>query len=300
MEAIMNYLFEENDILNSPYEAFLFDAKHSVFPVKAHWHYFMEIIFILEGTAIINCNDEEYILEPGDLILFHPQAVHSIFTISHQALKYYVLKFDINSLHINSSYTPKLSAVFKSAAGNPCSPIFFSSETFKNFSVDTLLNSCIEEIANKDYCYDIRLKSLISSLLIEMLRIWRRNGFDTNNITLIPYDTDSLYAILQYIDEHSNESLKVELLAERCNMSYSYFAKKFHELYGQSCKDYIEFIRISKVKDLLLFTSFDLNYISQETGFSDCSHLIRTFKKKTDITPKQFRMQHVIDKQSGN
>ena len=67
----------------------------------------------------------------------------------------------------------------------------------------------------------------------------------------------------------------------------------FHDLYGQSCKEYIEFIRISKVKDLLLFTDFDLSYISQKTGFSDCSHLIRTFKKKTGITPKHFRMQHI-------
>ena len=76
-------------------------------------------------------------------------------------------------------------------------------------------------------------------------------------------------------------------------MSYSYFAKKFHELYGQSYKDYIEFIKLSKVKALLLFTNFDLNYISQETVFSDCSHLIRTFRKKTGITPKQFRIHHI-------
>lgn len=296
----MNYLFEESNILTSPYEAFLFDTKYAVLPVTAHWHYFMEIIFMLKGTAIINCNNEEYILEPGDLILFHPQAVHSIFAASHEPIKYDVLKFDINNLHINSSYTPKLSSIFKGAINDPNAPIFLPSKAFGNFSLDNLLNSCIEEISNKDYGYDIRLQALVSSLLIEILRIWRRDGFDTNNTALMPSDTDSLYTVLQYIDEHSHESLKVEFLAEKCHMSYSYFAKKFHELYGQSCKDYIEFIRLSKVKDLLLFTNFDLNYISQEAGFSDCSHLIRTFKRNTGITPKQFRMQHIIDKQPEN
>lgn len=291
----MNYLFEESNILNSPYEAFLFDTKHDNFPIKAHWHYFMEIIFMLKGTALINCNNEEYVLEPGDLILFHPQAVHSIFTISHEPLKYDVLKFDINSLSITSSYTSKLSAIFKSAIDDPTAPIFLPAKLFKNFSLSNVLDYCIEEIVNKDYGYDIRFQSLVSSLLIEILRIWRRNGFNTNNTSLMPLNTDSLYTILQYIDEHSHEALKVEYLAEKCHMSYSYFAKKFHELYGQSCKDYIEFIRISKVKDLLLFTNYDLNYISQETGFADCSHLIRTFKKKTGITPKRFRMEHSIE-----
>jgi AraC-like DNA-binding protein len=292
MEVLMNYLFEESNILNSPYEAFLFDTKHDGFPIKAHWHYFMEIIFMLKGTAIINCNNEEYVLEPGDLILFHPQAIHSIFTASHEPIKYNVLKFDVNTLNINSSYTPRLSSIFKSALTDPCAPIYLPSKDFKNFSLANLSSSCIEEIINKDYGYDIRFQGLVSSLLIEIIRIWRRHGFNTNNTALTPYDTDSLYTIIQYIDEHSHESLKIESLAEKCHMSYSYFAKKFHELYGQSCKDYVEFIRISKVKDLLLFTNFDLNYISQETGFSDCSHLIRTFKKKTSTTPKQFRIQH--------
>ncbi|WP_234124353.1 AraC family transcriptional regulator [Clostridium hydrogenum] len=292
----MNYLFEENNILTSPYEAFLFDTKHDGFPVKAHWHYFMEIIFMIKGTAIINCNDEEYTLEPGDLILFHPQAVHAIFTASQEPLKYDVLKFDINSLNITISNTSKLSAIFKSAINDPAAPILLPAKLFKNFSLDNILNSCIEEILNKDYGYDIRFQALVSSLLIEILRIWRRNGFNTNTTALVASDTDSLYTILQYIDEHSHETLKVEYLAEKCHMSYSYFAKKFHELYGQSCKDYIEFIRISKVKDLLLFTNFDLNYISQETGFADCSHLIRTFRKKTGVTPKQFRLKHTITK----
>ncbi len=291
----MNYLFEEINVLTSPYEAFLSGTKYGNFPIKAHWHYYMEIIFIIKGTSLINCNNKEYILEPGDLILFHPQAVHSIFSASNEPLKYGVLKFDISNLRITSNYTPKLSSIFKCATDDPCAPILLTSKAFKN-SLESLFNNCIEEIATKDYGYDIRFQSLVSSLLIEILRIWRKNGFDTNNIPLTPYDTDSLHTILQYIDEHSHESIKVEYLAEKCHMSYSYFAKKFHELYGQSCKDYIEFIRLSKVKDLLLFTNFDLNYISQETGFADCSHLIRTFKKKTGITPKQFRMKHVINK----
>lgn len=287
----MNYLFEEINVLTSPYEAFLFDTRHNCFPITSHWHYFMEIIFIIDGTAIINCNNNEYILESGDLILFHPQAIHSIYTNSYGPLKYGVIKFDIDTLNINNTYTPTLTPIFKLALDENA-PIYFPSGSLKNFSLYNLFNECIKEVLEKDYGYDIKFKSLVSSLLVEIIRFWRNNGLDTSNLSKISDDKDSLYNILQYIDKHSHESIKVEDLAEKCHMSYSYFAKKFRELYGQSCKDYIEFIRISKVKDLLLFTNFDLNYISQETGFSDCSHLIRIFKKNLGITPKQFRLQH--------
>ena len=98
--------------------------------------------------------------------------------------------------------------------------------------------------------------------------------------------------ILEYIDNHIGESLKIEELASMCNMSYSHFAKEFKQLYGQTCKDYILSAKIHRAEDLLQFTDYDLNYISQEIGFSDCSHFIKYFKQFHKITPKQYRMKY--------
>lgn len=287
----MNLLMEQQDTLNSPFEAFLYDTAHDCFPIKAHWHYFMELIYMETGTGLISCDTTEYLVRPGDMILFHPQSVHSIYS-SGQQLVYSVLKFDINRLHINSSYTPHLGSIFKSAAADPNAPIYFPAKLIYQYPIAAWFHDCIREMKQRDYGYDIRFQSLVSSLLVEILRIWRRNGFNTDRIMPSSPEVNSLYTIVEYIDAHSNEPLLVKDLALRCGMSYSYFASSFRRLYGQSCKDYIEFIRISKVKDYLLFTSFDLSYISQDTGFSDCSHLIKTFKKITGTTPKQFRLAH--------
>ena len=75
-------------------------------------------------------------------------------------------------------------------------------------------------------------------------------------------------------------------------MSYPNFARLFKQKYNQSCKEYIEFIRLNKAEDLLLMTNIDLTYISNETGFADCSHLIRTFKKWKGVTPGQWRSKN--------
>ena len=56
----MNSLFEYTDTLNAPYEAFLFDASKEVFPVRAHWYYFVEILYIIEGNAIVTCDDKTF------------------------------------------------------------------------------------------------------------------------------------------------------------------------------------------------------------------------------------------------
>ena len=97
--------------------------------------------------------------------------------------------------------------------------------------------------------------------------------------------------IAEYIDSRLEEKIRVDEIAKICHMSYSGFAAKFREQYGMSCKEYIERMRIFKSEEYLLFTDHDLTYISRLTGFADCSHFIRTFRKYRGMTPKQFRMK---------
>ncbi len=288
----MNYLFENADILNSPYEAFLFDAANEDFPVKPHWHYFVEILFIIEGNCFAESNQQEYYLSEGDMLLFHARDVHAIYAASETPLKYLVLKFDINRLSINSSYTPKLSAILQFARKSRQASAFFPANRLQALSIRKRFETCIQELNAKDYGYDVRIHGELSSLLIEMIRIWQADGFRIEELFSICSESEaSLQNITEYIDHHSNEVLRVEQLAAMCHMSYSHFAKCFKELYGRSCKDYMELIKIEKGEELLLFTDSSLSEISQETGFADCSHFIKTFRKWKNITPGQYRLQ---------
>ena len=295
----MNSLFEYSDKLNAPYECFIFDANAENFPIQPHWHYFMEIIYMLEGTAIMNCDEESYTAQPGDMVLFLPNQVHSIYAVANMSLKYYVLKFDLGQLTSSAqgSGASKMIIHFPSmirlAKNNTSATRFFPRDSMKDFNVKELFLRACAEMEKQEYGYWLMMQSYLTTLLMFVLRHWRENGFDTDQtIGHAPEEGDILY-ITEYIDSHIQETLKVEELAKMCNMSYSYFAKNFREIYGQSCKKYIEFIRLCKAEELLLFTCQDMSYISQETGFSDCSHFIKTFKEKHGVTPKKYREEHI-------
>lgn len=287
----MQYLFEYSDTLNSSYEAFLYDTSTMGFPIRPHWHYFMEIIYMKEGTGFIECDGNNYIVGEGDMILFHPEAVHAIYTATNVSLKYEVLKFDVNKLYTENSYAPKLRTILYSASKDKHASIYFGEEDIRGLCAADIFEECRRELEHRSYGYDIIVHNRICYLLVNLIRIWREKGFDTDKAAEQTKETDSIHAITAYIDAHAGDPIKVEELADMCNMSYSYFAKNFKQYYGRSCKEYIEFIRVCKVEDMLLFTDFDLNYISQETGFSDSSHLIKTFKKWKGVTPKQFKLQ---------
>ena len=285
----MNTLFEYTDRLKKPYECFIFDTALYGLPVHPHWHYFMEIIYMIEGTAIMNCDEESHVVTPGDLILFLPYQVHSIYSVSNQTVRYYVCKFDLGT--ISSESGMHFQRLFQNARGKDTAPLYFPAGKLDSERLQSVFEISYHEASLQCYGFHNMLQNQISTLLILILRFWQNIGFNTECIQSAR-EEESIYYITEYIDRHIQDSLKVEYLAERCHMSYPYFAKCFRELYGQSCKKYIEFIRMCKAEDLLISTGLDLNYISQETGFSDCSHFIKAFKQKNGVTPKQYRKQH--------
>lgn len=286
----MHSLFEVSDTLNMPFECFIYDTAKDPFPIRPHWHYFSEMIYVLEGTAEIYDNHISYTVPTDGFIFLHPKTIHSIYAVDDKPLKYAVIKVDINRLSATPSYSPKLTNIIKSGADNEMQ-IYFPPEFIEKTNCKKLFLDCIKELNEKNYGYDLLIQAYLYNIMMIIIRKWQENGFSFENHMFRKDTSYNIDNITEYIDQHINEHMEVSEIAELCGISYSCFAKKFKKMYGFSCKEYIERFRIFKVEDYLLFTDFDLNYISQETGYADCSHMIKQFKKYRNITPKQFRMK---------
>lgn len=286
----MHYLFEKQDILNNPIECFIFDASKGIFPVRPHWHYFAELIFMLRGSAEMTSDDRTYIVQEGDFIIFHPSSVHSIFSNDGSCPLYAVFKFDLLRFPSIVSYAPSPADIFRFARSNNMQ-IYFDRNGADLIKCKDIFTDCINEINNYRYGADVMLRSQIYRLIFGIVRQWINAGLDIDECPVSANDSYGIENITEYIDSHLEENIRVSNIAEECHLSYSGFAAKFRELYGVSCKEYIERMRIFKAEEYLLLTDHDLSFISQQTGFSDCSHFIRSFKKYRGITPKQFRLQ---------
>ena len=89
--------------------------------------------------------------------------------------------------------------------------------------------------------------------------------------------------------QHYQEDLSVAELAEKFHKELLYFAAIFMSTMGRPAREMVLTVRLQKAEDLLQSTDFDLTYISQETGFCDCSHFIKAFKQKYGVTPRKYR-----------
>lgn len=288
-------VLEEGDYLNTPAECFWYDAAILPLPVKPHWHYYAELLYIKQGAIEVYIGQEHHILCSGELIIIPPEAVHSIYAhILPDAPRppfYAVIKFDINRLQLTPHYAPKFRSIF-AAAFHKGMPIFFDRGSVIRMDAFSSICKCIQEMENKCYGYDLLIQTELHQLLLKMLRIWMELGFHISADLYVEDTHFDISSVTAYIDEHISQRISVSDIAAACGMSYSYFAKKFLSVYGKTCKEYIEELRLYKVEEFLMFTDFDMNYIAQETGFTDCSHMIKSFKKGREITPKQFRILH--------
>ena len=226
-------------------------------------------------------------LSAGDAIFINPLSPHS-FDYGEPGVPatYMVIRYDPELLSVSSSYTPDLRAMMLGAERHGLSMILTSDELMER-SLGAMMDACLWEYTSHEFGYDLRIRSLLFLICTDAARRWVSAGF-------VPQDfasaIDPIFTLSSYIARHIEEPLKVEKLAEYCGLSYPWFARKFHRIYGTSCKDYIGRIRIRRVEHYLQYTDCDLNYISRHTGYADCSHLVRDFRKFRNITPGQFRI----------
>ena len=288
----MDELFEYSDILNAPFQAFSGNWKD----VKPHWHYFTEMVYLVKGKLIKEKKKNKYTLTPGDMIIFHPKQIHSFLDFpseENEELLFYVIKFDEMILSNTTPGSPKLPKLLDNATNLNTPYNLITAEELQYNPVKLFFENCIWETKHKEFGYDIKVASTISLIITELIRIWLRKGFKFSSKTTFDQFSSKDFSVLEYIDKHSSENINIEKLANKCGMCYSNFAKQFKAQFGKTCKEYIEFVRICKADTLLLYTDKTLDYISQETGFTDSSHFIRTYKKIKGITPKQRRQKQM-------
>ncbi len=284
----MSNLFEKTASLSTPVECFVFDAANEEFPIRPHWHYFAEFIYMLRGTACITAGNKTYRAAAGDLVILPPACVHSITAADGTLPLYSVLKFDLGKFPSISSYSPSPAGIFRYAAEKNM-PVYFDPEAAAKIGCPAIFADCVNEMKEFRYGYDVILRSQIYRLIYGIIRSWEDTGLNISDCPPAADKDRSIENITEYIDRRLGENIKVADIAAECHLSYSAFAAKFREYYGTSCKEYIEKMRIYKAEEYLLFTDRDIDEIGQETGFSDSSHFIKSFRKYRGVTPKKFR-----------
>ena len=91
------------------------------------------------------------------------------------------------------------------------------------------------------------------------------------------------------MENNYTQKLTLDYLAEFACMNKYYLSKEFKKYTGFSPNDYLISLRINRAKQLLEGSSLPASKIAHEVGIHDINNFTNLFKKKTGMTPIQYR-----------
>ena len=92
-----------------------------------------------------------------------------------------------------------------------------------------------------------------------------------------------------YIENHYKSNLSSVSLAKKCFVSPEHLARSFKKTYGTTLTEYINHVRISKAKQLLIDTEATVSSVALNVGFSDPNYFTRVFKRRVGQSPTEFQ-----------
>jgi len=99
---------------------------------------------------------------------------------------------------------------------------------------------------------------------------------------------------IDYIEDHLQESLALDEIAEAASMSLPNLYRMFYAMTGHPIKEYIRKRRTSEAAIALRHTFLPMIEIGFNFGFETYQTFIKTFKRNTGLTPGQYRQSDLI------
>lgn len=95
--------------------------------------------------------------------------------------------------------------------------------------------------------------------------------------------------ILDYVQQNFTRDLSMEEVADHVNLSVGYLSNYFKSKMEMNFVDYLTSLRMERAKDLLIHTHEKVYRVAELVGYQNSQYFVTAFKKKTGVTPTEYR-----------
>ena len=258
-----------------------------------HKHEFIEMVYILSGTAMHRVDGKTSRVKRGDLFIINMDTVHAFYVDPEPQEPFVAYDLMFTPEFFDRSI-PGSHALEALSSSFMFYSLFGSRQEFHPyFSVSGSSYTMFGELFNKIYLehrgrekgYLEIIRAYMIELIITIFRMEdsgaRRPG-SARNHRAVDY-------IIRYIREHYREPISVQELADRVYLSRDYLGRFFRETTGLTITAMIQKVRIEHVCHLLSATDRTVSDIAADCGFEDMKFFYGVFKKHMGLLPGDYR-----------
>lgn len=252
-----------------------------------HWHEEVEIIVVKKGRLWVSIDLDNILAEEGDIIILKPYSLHAFKQYEKEDTFFQNIVFNLNLINNN---------IADSCNVKYLNPFLENKVTYprvikKKYKEYERVYNCLEELImayeKKEDFFELKIKSEVFNLFYILFKYF----FKTHNYSPVLKDdvTKNLKVVLEYIQENYMNTISINNLSSIVNFSDHYFMKFFKKNMGVTAVDYINDYRLNVATKLLTTTDLSISEIGINVGIPNISYFNRVFKKKYELTPKEYR-----------
>ncbi len=267
---------------------FWYNTQTKSYP--SHWHTALEIVMPLENNYTVYFQQQEYILNPGDILVIPAGAIHG--ETPPETGSRFIFIFELDFFSQITGFNFVLSLLSQ--------PIYITYDSNPEFY--TAEAKLMLELAHHYWSQGATREMNIFSCLISFFarigeHATRTLAPATNTSTKASSLVNRLSMVLDYIDNHYSENLTLEEAASIACFSKFYFTRLFKQYTNQTFYDYLSAKRIRAAEQMLIIPNLPITEISLKSGFTSLSSFNRTFKRLKGCSPSEYRVLYTVGSQ---
>ncbi len=263
----------------------IYDINHGVIDTP-HRHNYYTLILVEKGTGEHIIDFKTYPVSDFSLHVVYPGQVHCFNT--NEKPKGWVLNFTSEFLLQNNITNELVNQVYLYNTFGDSPPLPLNEHSFDKFK--NILQQ-IEEytVASLNYQYDA-LGALLKLIFIGVTNLCSVKS--ENPLHQSINESNILVKFKKLIDKNYTSTHKVSDYANALAISADYLNKYVKNQVGKSAKELIQDRLIVEAKRMLIFSDKTNKELAYELGFEEPAHFSNFFKKLTQMTPKQFKLNN--------
>lgn len=243
--------------------------EESCFHVERPFGIGIYVLLIIRSPACINLNDQTHYLKGNNVIVYRKGSAQYFAAHNTEFVNDWVA-FDLEEEDL----------LFLESIGIQFDTIMEFSDVHALSRIVKLL--FIERWANNPNAEE-------SNTLLLRLLFLKLSDFITKRIVVSSELTEKLAILKNNIYCNPQKDWSIENICKSLSISPSYLHSTYKQMFGSSIKADVIASRIEYSKDLLANTDLKISVIAHRSGYETDVHFMYMFKKKTGLTPSQYR-----------
>ena len=247
---------------------------------SAHFHPERELLWVLDTPLSITSPQKQYLIQPGELILFPPNSPHE-FHKMERPCTFLCLQFSSALSHTSNIRTEDIrlsnhltqeddrwlrKAILDAAKA------FWEQEPFSGLLYQGLCSLILHFLLKRVPYHVMSVEELASS--------------EQRNTRLL--------RLIQFVDENYMHKIRLSDFARQENRSVSYMSHFVKDTMNQTFQDYVNSVRFNRARQMIAAGTDSLVSISVASGFSDYRYFSQAFLKTYGMTPAEYR-RHALE-----